>query len=153
MLVISRKSVEHLRAAIFIKDLKAKSDQEAIRQMLDALVGHPRLKDLEKLTTAVFERQETDPPLFPGGIAFPHARTDSVSALVMVFASCQEEISFGNVMVRLIFLIGVPKHAGAEYLEIISFLARHVRGEQTIKRLMEATDLAGFLAAFAEPNG
>jgi PTS system fructose-specific IIC component len=153
MLVISRTSVEHLRAAIFIKDLKAKSDHEVIRKMLDALVGHPQVKDVEKLATAVFERQETEPPLFPGGIAFPHARTDSVSALVMVFATCKEAISFGDTMVRLIFLIGVPKHAGAEYLEMISFLARHVRGEQTIKRLVEATDLAGFLAAFAEPNG
>jgi fructose PTS system EIIBC or EIIC component len=153
MLVISRKSVEHLRAAIFISDLKAKSDNEAIRKMLDSLGGYPQVKDLERLATAVFERQETDPPLFPGGVAFPHARTDSVSALVMVFATCKEAIPFGNTRVRLIFLIGVPKHAGAEYLEIISFLARHVRGEQTLNRLMEATDLSSFLAAFAEPNG
>jgi PTS system fructose-specific IIC component len=153
MLVISRKSVEHLRAAIFIRDLKAKSDYEAIRKMLDSLDGYPQVKDLERLATAVFERQETDPPLFPGGIAFPHARTDSVSALAMVFATCKEAIPFGDARVRLIFLIGVPKHAGAEYLEIISFLARHVRGERTLDRLMEATDLSSFLAAFAEPNG
>src|SRR5215510_5804058 len=153
MLVISRKSVEHLRAAIFIKDLKAKSDREAIRKMLDSLGGYPHVNDLERLATAVFERQETDPPLFPGGIAFPHARTDSVSALVMVFATCKEAIQFGNVMVRLIFLIGVPKHAGAEYLEIISFLARHVRGQQTVNRLVDAKDLSSFLSAFPEPNG
>jgi PTS system fructose-specific IIC component len=153
MLVISRKSVEHLRAAIFIRDLKAKSDYEAIRKMLDSLDGYAHVKDLERLTADVFERQETDPPLFPGGIAFPHARTDSVSALVMVFATCKEAILFGNTRVRLIFLIGVPKHAGAEYLEIISFLARNLRGQGTIDRLLEATDISSFLAAFAEPNG
>jgi PTS system fructose-specific IIC component len=153
MLVISRKSVENLRAAIFIEDLKAKSDTEAIRTMLSALDGRPQVKDLDKLAAAVFERQETDPPLFPGGIAFPHARTDSVSALVMVFATCKEAILFGNMMVRLIFLIGVPKHAGAEYLEIISFLARNVRGQQTVSRLVDAKDLSSFLSAFAEPNG
>ena len=56
-------------------------------------------------------------------------------------------------MVRLIFLIGVPKHAGAEYLEIISFLARNVRGQQTVSRLVDAKDLSSFLSAFAEPNG
>jgi len=153
MLVISRKSVEHLRAAIFIRDLKAKSEREAIRKMLDSLGGYPHVDDLERLATAVFERQDTDPPLFPNGIAFPHARTDGVSALVMVFATCKEAILFGDTRVRLIFLIGVPKHAGAEYLEIISFLVRHVRTERTLDRLMEATDLSSFLAAFAEPNG
>jgi fructose PTS system EIIBC or EIIC component len=153
MLVISRKSVEHLRTAIFIRDLKAKSDDEAIRKMLDALHGHPRVNDLEKLTAAVFERQATEPPLFSGGIAFPHARTDSVSGLVIVLGVCKESVFFGDMMVRLIFLIGVPRHAGAEYLELISFLARHMRGEGTINRLVEATNLAGFLEAFAEPNG
>jgi fructose PTS system EIIBC or EIIC component len=153
MLVISRKSVEHLRNAIFINDLKAKSDRDAIRKMLDALTGHPKVRDIEKLGAAVFERQETDAPLFPGGIAFPHARTDSVSGLVMVFAVCGEEIPFAHMMVRLIFLIGVPKNAGAEYLEIISFIARHVRGTKTIDRLLGATDMASFLTAFAEPNG
>ena len=151
--MISRKSVEHLRAAIFIEDLKAKSDTEAIHKMLGALAGRPQVKDFEKLAAAVFDRQQTDPPLFPGGIAFPHARTDSVSGLVMVLATCKEAILFGDIMVRLIFLIGVPKHAGAEYLEIISFLARHVRGQQTVSRLLDAKDLSSFLSAFAEPNG
>ena len=79
--MISRKSVEYLRAAIFLGDLKAKSETEAIREMIRALAGRPQVKDFEKLEAAVFERQQTDPPLFPGGIAFPHARTDSVSAL------------------------------------------------------------------------
>ena len=151
--MISRKSVEHLRAAIFIEDLKAKSDTEAIHKMLGALAGRPQVKDFEKLAAAVFDRQQTDPPLFPGGIAFPHARTDSVSGLVMVLATCKEAILFGDIMVRLIFLIGVPKHAGAEYLEIISFLARHVRGQQTVSRLVDAKDISSFLSAFAEPNG
>ena len=151
--MISRKSVEHLRAAIFIKDLKAESDREAIRTMLDALAGCPQVIDIQKLSAAVFERQETDAPLFPGGIAFPHARTDSVSALVMVFAVCEEAIRFGDMMVRLIFLIGVPKNAGAEYLEIISFIARHIRGTKTVDRLLQATDMPSFLTAFAEPNG
>jgi mannitol/fructose-specific phosphotransferase system IIA component (Ntr-type) len=153
MLVISRKSVEHLRAAIFLKNLEAKSDHEAIREMLDALAGDPRVNDLDKLAAAVFERQATDPPLFSGGIAFPHARCDSVSRLVLVFAICKESIWFGDMSVRLIFLIGVPKHARAVYLEIISFLARHVRREGTIDRLVEAKSLAGFLEALAEPNG
>src|SRR6266404_4959935 len=104
--------------------------------MLGRLRGHAQVQDLQTLSAAVFDREQIDPPLFPGGIAFPHARTNSVSGLVMVFATCKEAIPFGNTRVRLIFLIGVPKHAGAEYLEIISFLAKHVRGERTLDRLM-----------------
>jgi mannitol/fructose-specific phosphotransferase system IIA component (Ntr-type) len=146
--VISRKAVEHLRAAIFIKNLDAGSEREAISKMLDRLKEHPQVQDLEKLSEAVFDRQQTDPPLFPGGIAFPHARTNGVSSLVMVIGICSRPVLFGETPVRLIFLIGFPQRAGAEYLELISFLARHVRGEQVVERLVQAVDMPSFLGGF-----
>ena len=88
--------------------------------------------------------------MFPGGIAFPHARIDCVSSLVMVVATCSKPIPFGEMPVRLIFLTGIPKRAGAEYLELISFLARHVRGERVVDRLVQAEDMSTFLGGFAE---
>jgi mannitol/fructose-specific phosphotransferase system IIA component (Ntr-type) len=148
--VISRKGVEHLRAAIFINNLKAGSEREAISKMLESLKGHAEVQDLQKLSTAVFDRHQTDPSLFPGGVAFPHARTNAVSSLVMVIATCSQPILFGEIPVRLIFLIGIPKGAGADYLELISFLARHVRGERVVDRLVQAEDISSFLAGFAE---
>ncbi len=148
--MISRKAVEHLRAAIFIKNLEAQSEHEAISRMLNALQGHAQIQDWQKLSAAVFDRQATEPPLFPGGIAFPHARTNSVTSLVMVVATCPKPIPFGKAQVRLIFLIGIPKQAGADYLELISFLARHVRGERTVDQLVQAEDMPSFLAGFVE---
>lgn len=118
--------------------------------MLARLQGHVEVQDWQKLSAAVFDRQQTDRPLFPGGIAFPHARTDCVSSLVMVIATCSKPIPFGEMPVRLIFLIGIPKRAGAEYLELISFLARHVRGERVVDRLVRAEDMSTFLDGFLE---
>jgi mannitol/fructose-specific phosphotransferase system IIA component (Ntr-type) len=148
--VISRKAVEHLRAAIFLKNFNAASEHEAISKMLGMLQGRPEVRDLQELSTAVFDRQQTDPPLFPGGVAFPHARTNAVSALVMVVATCSQPVPFADIPVRLIFLIGIPKRAGADYLELISFLARHVRGERVVDQLVKAEDMASLLAGFAE---
>jgi PTS system fructose-specific IIA component len=148
--VISRKAVEYLRAAVFIRNLDADSEYEAISKMLGRLQGHAEVQDWQKLSAAVFERQQTERPLFPGGIAFPHARTDCVSSLVMVIATCSKPIPFGEMPVRLIFLIGIPKRAGAEYLELISFLARHVRGESVVDRLVRAEDMSSFLGGFVE---
>ncbi|HTC13304.1 MAG TPA: PTS sugar transporter subunit IIA [Chthoniobacterales bacterium] len=139
-----------MRAAIFIRNLNADSEYEAISQMLGRLQGHAEVQDWQKLSAAVFDRQQTDRPLFPGGIAFPHARTEFVSSLVMVIATCSKPIPFGEVPVRLIFLIGIPKRAGAEYLELISFLARHVRGERVVDRLVRAEDMSTFLDGFLE---
>ena len=148
--MISRKAVEHLRAATFLKNLNAVSEHEAISRMLGVLQGHPEVRDLQELSAAVFDRQQTDPPLFPGGVAFPHARTNAVSALVMVVATSSEPIPFGEIPVRLIFLIGIPKRAGADYLELISFLARHVRGERVVDQLAKSEDMSSLLVGFAE---
>ena len=147
--MISRKGVEYLRAAIFIRNLDADSEHEAISKMLGRLQGHPEVQDWQKLSAAVFDRQQTERPLFPGGIAFPHARTDCVSALVTVIATCSQPIPFGEIPVRLIFLIGIPKRAGADYLELISFLARHVRGDRVVDRLVASEeDMSSFLGGF-----
>jgi mannitol/fructose-specific phosphotransferase system IIA component (Ntr-type) len=149
--VIRRKPIEHLKGATFLKDLEAQSDREAISKMLDLLRNHPNVRNFEEFSSDVFERQQTDPPLFPGGVAFPHARTNGVSELVTAVAICRNPIRFGDISVRLIFLVGVPKQAGADYLALISFVARQVRGNQAIDRLIEAQDMPGFIAGFPEP--
>jgi PTS system fructose-specific IIC component len=148
--VISRKAIEHLKGAIFLRDLEAQSDYEAISKMLGLLRAHPDVRNFEEFSADVFARQQTDPPLFPGGVAFPHARTDGVKALVMVVSTCRSPIRFGNIFVRLIILIGVPRRAGADYLELISFLARHMGRENAIERLAAAQDMPSFVGGFAE---
>ena len=67
--MISQKAVEHLRAATFLKNFKAVSDHEAISRMLGVLQGRPEVRDWQQLSAAVFDRQQTDPPLFPGGVS------------------------------------------------------------------------------------
>jgi fructose PTS system EIIBC or EIIC component len=148
--VSTRTAIEHLQNAIFIKNLDAQSGNAAISKMLDRLRAHPRVQDFEQLFADVFDRQQTDPPLLPGGVAFPHARTNGVSSLVMVVATCQEPVAFGEVLIRLIFLVGVPKRAGKDYLELISFLARHLRKESAIDQLSKAEDISSLVAAFAQ---
>ena len=148
--MISRKAVEYLKAAIFLRNLEAENERQAIEKMLGALKGHPQVRDLQMLSEAVFERQQTDPPLLPGGIAFPHARCDMVTDVVIVIATCPKPVPFRDMPVRLAVLIGVPKRAASEYLEIVSFLARHLRNQAILDRVVEADALPAFVAAFAD---
>ncbi len=145
----SGKAIEHLKGAVFLKNLEAESDREAISRMLDLLRGHPDVHNFEEFSGDVFDRQQADPPLFPGGVAFPHARTNGLGALVIAVAICRNPIRFGDIYVRLIFLVGVPKRAGTDYLELISFLARQVRGNRAIERLTAAEDLQSFVEGLA----
>ena len=148
--MINSRTVAHLRSAVLINPVRAKTDNAAIDELLSSLRDHPDVVDANALRTAVLQRQKVDPPILPLGIAFPHARTDSVRALVLGIGICPEPVVFGDTPVRLILLIGVPKAAIAEYLDLTSFLARHLRNQPVLDRLVEATSITEFLESFAE---
>jgi mannitol/fructose-specific phosphotransferase system IIA component (Ntr-type) len=148
--VINSRTVAHLRSAVLVNPVRAKTDTEAIDELLSSLRDHPDVVDANALRTAVLQRQKVDPPILPMGVAFPHARTDSVRALVLAIGICPEPVVFGDTPVRLILLIGVPKTAIAEYLDLTSFLARHLRNQPVLDRLVEATSITEFLESFAE---
>jgi len=147
--VIESKAVDYLRKAEFIKNIEAVSDIQAIDAMLAALGRRSEVTDAAELRRAVIERQKMDPPLLPGGTAIPHARTDSVRSVVMAIATSPSPIMFGEIPVRLMFLIGVPNAAAGEYLQITSFLARNLRGGRLVDRLVKAENIHEFVAAFA----
>ena len=148
--MINSRTVAHLRSAVLINPVRAKTDNAAIDELLSSLRDHPDVVDANALRTAVLQRQKVDPPILPMGIAFPHARTDSVRALVLAVGICPEPVVFGDTPVRLILLIGVPKTAIGEYLDLTSFLARHLRNRPVLDRLVEATSITEFLESFAE---
>lgn len=147
--MIESKAVDYLRKAEFIKNIEAVSDIQAIDAMLAALGRRSEVTDAAELRRAVIERQKMDPPLLPGGTAIPHARTDSVRSVVMAIATSPSPIMFGEIPVRLMFLIGVPNAAAGEYLQITSFLARNLRGGHLVDRLVNAENIQDFVAAFA----
>ena len=148
--MINSQTVARLRSAVFVNPVRARTETEAIDELLASLRNQPDVIDANALRTAVLQRQKVDPPILPMGVAFPHARTDSVRALVLAIGTCPEPVVFGNTPVRLILLIGVPKAAIAEYLDLTSFLARHLRNRPVIDRLMEATNMSEFLETLAE---
>ena len=148
--MINSQTVARLRSAIFVNPVRARTETEAIDELLASLRSQPDVIDANALRTAVLQRQKVDPPILPMGVAFPHARTDSVRALVLAIGTCPEPVVFADTPVRLILLIGVPKAAIAEYLDLTSFLARHLRNRPVIDRLMKATNMSEFLETFAE---
>jgi mannitol/fructose-specific phosphotransferase system IIA component (Ntr-type) len=149
--LINIRTIESLRSAAFVNPLTAGSEFEAIERLLAELQTNPLVANLLELKRAIFERQKVDPPFLPMGVAFPHARTDSVRGIVMVIGISPIPIPFSAGSAKLVLLIGVPKKAVAEYLELTSFLARHLRGEKVLDGLMSTTNIEQFLAAFAVP--
>lgn len=117
--------------------------------MLGAIAGSRDVLDLNSFREAVFERQKMNPPLLPSGVAFPHARTDAVRALVIAVATLATSLPADASRIQLMFLIGVPKSATREYLELMSLLSRTLRTSSAVESLCGITGKDEFLNALA----
>jgi mannitol/fructose-specific phosphotransferase system IIA component (Ntr-type) len=146
---LSRKAVEFLRSATFIPKLDAPSIPDGIEKVLGVVARNPDVLDLNTFREAVLERQRMNPPVLPSGVAFPHGRTDAVRALVIAVATLTIPLLADSISVQMMFLIGVPKSATLEYLELMSFLTRNLRTTGAVERLCRITDQDEFLNALA----
>src|SRR5258708_8771242 len=99
---------------------------EAIERLLSELRANPLVTDLAELKRAIIERQKVDPPFLPMGVAFPHARTDSVKGIVIVIGISPQPIPFSAGPPSLLLPPCLPKNASPQYLHHTSLPARHL---------------------------
>lgn len=90
------------------------SDKESmISSMVGILSRSPNLINRDQFLRDVLAREELVTTGVGYGVAFPHAKSDAVKTVVFAFARVTEGVDFGALdgkPVRLIFLIGAPKH-------------------------------------------
>lgn len=113
-------------------NLAAADKDSVIASMADILSRSPHLGDRDLFLGDVLAREELVTTGVGHGVAFPHAKSDAVEAVVFAFARLTEGVDFGALdgrPVRLVFLIGAPKHQDPPrvYLNLmarLSFLMR-----------------------------
>jgi mannitol/fructose-specific phosphotransferase system IIA component (Ntr-type) len=125
---------------------------EAIYEVAQLLQHHPSVVAFEKFYEAVLAREELQSTYVGEGVAFPHARTDSVKEMVIAVGRSPEGIYFENAAQRvsLIFLLGTPKRLTGHYLALVGGLARLVKDTGVRSELLRAETPDHFIATLAE---
>ncbi len=137
-------------------DLRATSGEEAVRAL------HARLGDAGGAVTApaqfltdLLERMSAASVCIADDIALPHARTAAVGRMVFAAARTAGEIAFDatHPRVRLIFLIGTPRAAVAEYLKVVAGLSRLLKNTAARAALLAAPNEEEFRALLGSARG
>jgi mannitol/fructose-specific phosphotransferase system IIA component (Ntr-type) len=132
--------------------LRVGSGEEAIREMHALLAGQPGVvRDPARLLTDLIERARMSSVCIAEDVALPHARTTSVDRLVLAVARTESGVAFDreHPAIRLIFLVGTPKEAVAEYLQMVAAISRLLRNPIARGALLSAPDEADFRALLA----
>lgn len=137
---------------LFKAGLKAQTKEEALRELVDILVGQEPSLGADEILQALAERERLGPFSMGKGAAFPHARTEKVKDFTIVVGTSPDGIDFkapdGN-RVRILVLFVIPKkhsnlylHALAQFLSLFAVegQAARVIGAGTGEELVAILD-------------
>jgi mannitol/fructose-specific phosphotransferase system IIA component (Ntr-type) len=129
-------------------NVQATQKVDALREVASLLAHHHALGNFDVFFREILEREKVSNTALGHDVAIPHARTDQCNEILMAVGRSANGIEFeakDGQPVRLIFLIGTPKHMVTDYLRVVGNLARLLRHDDLRRRLIEAADPSTFI--------
>jgi len=129
-------------------NLRAETQEEAMREIVGLLVGAGKIDNPEKFLEQLKAREAANSTYAADGVAFPHARTKLVDEIVVGIGRSEAGIPWtgkGEVA-HLIFLIAVPERLISDYLVVVGTIARTTKDRPLRTLLLHAESADEFIA-------
>jgi mannitol/fructose-specific phosphotransferase system IIA component (Ntr-type)/CBS domain-containing protein len=136
-------------------NLKARTKDEAIVELLDMLREQGIGVDYEAVLASVREREEVEDTAYGHGFAFPHARTDAVKELYILVGISKKGLegkTADGVPLHVVCLLLTPSTIAKLYLQMLAGLARLARTDWVLERLLSTDSKREFIRMVAASN-
>ncbi len=130
-----------LKTDKIIPNYEGSSKDEIINLLVDLFKGDERVGDLEKVRTAVLEREKIMSTGVGKGFAIPHGKTDGVNDMIAGFCKAKAPIEFealDGAPVYLIFLLVGKENAVGPHIKMLSRISRMMNKDEFRKKLANA---------------
>lgn len=126
-----------------IADLHVSNKQDAIRALVESLVGSGRIKaaDQEHIISAILTREELGSTGIGRGVAVPHTKHTSVDSLIATVGLCHDGLDFASLDggdVYIIFLLVSPPDRPGDHLRGLETITRHLKRDEFCKFLRQS---------------
>ncbi len=131
-----------LKENFVILHLKAADKEGVLRELTQACYERGFIDDPEELFSILREREEIMTTGIGRHVALPHARTNAVKRLHLIFAKSERGIDYGSMdgkPVHLFFLFIGPNKENRKYIRILAEISKLVRIEEVRESLMKAS--------------
>jgi fructose-specific phosphotransferase system IIA component len=147
------KVSELLKPEFIISDLKGESKEEIINELVDLFKDDPRVEDIEKVRSAVLEREKVMSTGVGKGFAIPHGKTNAVKEIIGAFGKIKDGIDYesldGN-PVNLVFLLVGKDNLISTHIKLLSRISRLMNKDDFRHRLVEANSAEEIVKLFSE---
>jgi len=124
-----------------------------INKLIDLFKNDERVEDLEKVRSAVLEREKIMSTGVGKGFAIPHGKTNAVNEIIGAFGRIDEGIDYDSLdgnSVQLIFLLVGKDNLISTHIKLLSRISRLMNKDDFRHRLIEANNKEDIIKLFTE---
>lgn len=140
-----------LKTELIIPQLAGNTKEEVINEMVDLFEEDPRVNDLEKVRTSIFEREKIISTGIGKNFALPHGKTDAITEILCAFGKSTEPIEYNShdgQPVHLVFLLVGKENLVSLHIKLLSRISRMMTKDEFRRNLMEAKTAAEIMDIF-----
>ena len=131
-----------LNEKFIIAELKGNEKEDTINELIDLFKGDSRVIDLERVRTAVLEREKIMSTGVGKGFAIPHGKTNAVNDILAAFGKTKRPIeyqSLDNQPVHLVFLLVGKDNLVSTHIKLLSRISRMMNKDEFRAKLIESS--------------
>lgn len=147
------KITDFLREDAVIIGMQSTRKRDSLKELLKALETAGRIRDHEKILTALMERENLGSTGIGQGIAVPHTKSDQVEELIGALGISSAGVEFDSLdgeSVSIIFLVLAPAKATGMHLKALAKIARLLKDRVFRNSLKNAQTAAQAVAIIRE---
>ena len=129
---------ELLSEALITIELGDGNKFRVIEELLDLAVSAGKVRDRERALKDLVEREQYLSTGFENGLAVPHAKSEAVSEMVLVFGLNKEGVEFDSLdgkATHFVFLLLSPMDTSGPHIQTLALLARNFQKPDNVSRL------------------
>lgn len=145
------KICDLLKENLIIPEFEGTSKEDVINELIDLFKGDERINDLEKVRTAVLDREKIMSTGVGKGFAIPHGKTNAINEIIAAFGKTKNPIDYqalDNQPVNLIFLLVGKDNLISTHIKLLSRISRMMNNDDFRNKLLEAKDQKEILSIF-----
>lgn len=142
---------DYAAADLIALGVSAQDKPELLTQLVELLLKSGHVRDGSDLVSKLLIRENVFSTGIGGGIAIPHARTNDIDSLVLVFGRTLVPMDFQALdghPVDLVFMLVGPQDSSSVHVKLLARVSRLLQSEAFKERLRHSTDAADIVAAF-----
>ena len=136
-----------------ILNLVSRSKEDAIRELVQSLPSSNKIHDKEELIRRALEREQIETTGIGGGVAIPHARTDTVEGICVCLGISSKGIDYTSIddkPVHILVLLVANESAHEAYLNTLACVASLFNDRKFCQDIISCTEPTKVLRLLVE---